>query len=50
MIDAIKKAIDYTKITDPKLIGIDADTYKMDENYIMGMARQLDTVQNKFLR
>ncbi|MDR2191099.1 MAG: hypothetical protein LBP53_08300 [Candidatus Peribacteria bacterium] len=49
MIDAIKKTIDYTKVADPKLIGIDADTYKMDENYIMGMKKQLDITSNKFL-
>ncbi|MDR0650748.1 MAG: hypothetical protein LBG59_05100 [Candidatus Peribacteria bacterium] len=50
MIDAIKSTVDFLKIKDPKIIGIDADTYKMDDNYIMGMTKALDTTRNKFLK
>ena len=48
MIDAVDRSIDKAKISDPKLIGLDADTFKLDDNYIMGMAEKLNTV-NGFL-
>jgi hypothetical protein len=48
MIDAIKKSIDYTKATNPKIIGLDADTYKLDHDYIVSMSKKLDTT-NGFL-
>lgn len=50
MMDAIKATVDYIKVKDPKIIGIDADTYKLDEGYIMGMTRALNVTHNKFLK
>ncbi|MDR2191098.1 MAG: hypothetical protein LBP53_08295 [Candidatus Peribacteria bacterium] len=44
MIDAIVDSIDYTKLSNPKLIGLDADTYKLDKHYIIGMAKKLATI------
>jgi hypothetical protein len=48
MIDAVSKSIDKTKATNPKIIGLDADTFKLDDEYITKMAKELEKV-NGFL-
>jgi hypothetical protein len=42
--DAVKASIDMEKASNPKMIGLDADTFKLDKNYITNMAEKLNTV------
>ena len=45
--DAITDSIAYEKIGNPKLIGLDADTYKLDQYYITSMSKKLNTTSGR---
>ena len=47
LMDAITDSIAYEKIGNPKLIGLDADTYKLDQYYITSMSKKLNTTSGR---